>query len=144
MLSINEIDNKYKITEEQKLENKIYEARKNGQFYIKIHENEIKRVAREKFKEEDKSVIVSMYLDTLKKAGYKTEIVEKRKAMMLMTEYEYYIYISWKDITIKEFEYLKEIMSKNEKKITQLENKITYLLNRNLLQRILNKDKGEH
>ena len=39
MLSINEIDNKYKITEEQKLENKIYEARKNGQFYIKIHEN---------------------------------------------------------------------------------------------------------
>ena len=101
-------------------------------------------MAREKFKEEDKSVIVSMYLDTLKKAGYKTEIVEKRKAMMLMTEYEYYIYISWKDITIKEFEYLKETMSKNEKKITQLENKITYLLNRNLFQRILNKDKGEN
>ena len=143
MLSINEIDNKYKITEEQKLENKIYEARKNGQSYIGIHENEIKRVAREKFKEEDKSVIVSMYLDTLKKAGYKTEIVEKRKAIMLMTEYEYYIYISWEDINIEEFERLKEIMSKDKKKITQLENKIIYLLNRNLFQRILNKDKGE-
>ena len=85
-----------------------------------------------------------MYLDTLKKAGYKTEIVKELQEIMFIKEYECYIYISWEDITIKEFEYLKETMSKNEKKITQLENNITYLLNRNLFQRILNKDKGEN
>ena len=143
MLSINEINDKYETTGEQKLEKQIYEAKKKGEFYIEVDENEINRVALEKFKKPHESEIIPRYLEVLEKSGYKIEKHYKYgRSWWGSSNREKFYYISWRDVTIEEYEALKETIYKKDKKLTQLENMITYLLNRNLLERILNKDKG--
>ena len=152
MLSIDEINDKYKITEEQKLESEIYEAKKNGKFYIQVREKTLKLVACEKYKNQPESVSLPLYLEKLKASGYNVEKnieLPDSFPFMPVSSPKITYYISWENITVNQYIGLKKEIQEMNAKCDEL-NKIIEglvdenlaLIGRNLFQRILN-TKGE-
>ena len=147
MLNINDICEKYKKMEKEKveetLEEKIYETNRNGDFYVELDEKLFNEMANSEFSEINSLLrideCIKSYIEKLEESGYK---VEAEKESLIFT-YPYWdkkkYYISWGSISVKQYKGMKNKLKNQQRRINELCDENKKIMDRNLFQRILNK-----